>query len=316
MRMLKEIIMLMLSIQMISSQSEGLPGFLGGIENVANSASNFLSGFMQRQKELIHRVTDTASNYITTAVETPKNLIINATKLTTGYIDSAASKGLEFKIRRIIEKIRARMPYGIPELGIPALEPFHLDELYINFDNPDIGNISIVLENLSLYNLSTFVVNKAKLSLIGPIFAANISVPKIHIEGFYNISGDIGNTVDLQGSGPFKADVYDFQLYVSSLLGFRKGVYLKTFYMDFSLRSIDINLENFTDDDELTDVINKVVRELTPKVIEFIKPDILPGIQSYVGNKINETIQQITLKDVMSVLGNNEIREFTHLIPF
>lgn len=294
MRMLKEIIILMLSIQMISSQSEGLPRFLGGIENVANSASNFL----------------------TTAVETPKNLIINATKLTTGYIDSAASKGLEFKIRRIIEKIRARMPYGIPELGIPALEPFHLDELYINFDNPDIGNISIVLENLSLYNLSTFVVNKAKLSLIGPIFAANISVPKIHIEGFYNISGDIGNTVDLQGSGPFKADVYDFQLYVSSLLGFRKGVYLKTFYLDFSLRSIDINLENFTDDDELTDVMNKVVRELTPKVIEFIKPDILPGIQSYVGNKINETIQQITLKDVMSVLGNNEIREFTHLIPF
>ncbi|KAK9297596.1 hypothetical protein QLX08_008745 [Tetragonisca angustula] len=294
MHMLKEIIILMLGIQMISSQSESLPGFLGGIENVANSAGNFL----------------------TTAVETPKNLIINATKLTTGYIDSAASKGLEFKIRRIIEQIRGRMPYGIPELGIPSLEPYYLDELYINFDNSDIGNISIVLENLSLYNLSTFVVNKAKLSLIGPIFAANISVPEIHIEGFYNITGDIGNTVDLQSAGPFKANVYDFQLYVSSLLGYRKGVYLKTFYMDFSLRSIDINLENFMDDDELTDVMNKVVRELTPKVIEFIKPDILPGIQSYVGNKINETIQQITLKDVMSVLGNNEIREFTHLIPF
>ena len=94
--------------------------------------------------------------------------------------------------------------------------------------------------------------------MIGPIFAANISVPEIHIEGFYNVTGDIGNTVDLESAGPFKANIYDFQLYVSSLLGFRKRVYLKTFYMDFSLRSVDINLENFTDDDELTKLMNKV----------------------------------------------------------
>ena len=112
-----------------------------------------------------------------------------------------------------------------------------------------------------------------------------------------------------------EANVYDFQLYVNSLLGFHKGVYLKTFDMDFSLRSIDINLGNFMDDDELSDVMNKVFKELTPKVIEVIKPDILPGIQSYVGSKINETVHQITLKDIISVLGNNEIREFTHIIP-
>lgn len=41
MHVLKGIIILMLGIHMISSQSEGLPGFLGGIENVANTASNF-----------------------------------------------------------------------------------------------------------------------------------------------------------------------------------------------------------------------------------------------------------------------------------
>ncbi|XP_068985437.1 uncharacterized protein [Bombus flavifrons] len=310
----KEIIIVVLAIQVVSSESEGLPGILGGIENVANSATTFLSGLLQRQKELIHRVTDTASNYINTAVETPRNLLINATKLTTGYIDSAASKGLELKIRRFIDKLRSRMPYGIPELGIPPLEPYRLDELDIHVDNSDIGNISIVLEDIVLYNLSTFVVNKAKLSLIGPTFAANISIPEIYAEGLYNISGVLGNTVDLKGAGSFKANIYDFQLYVNSLLGFHKGVYLKTFDMDFSLRSIDINLGNFMDDDELSDVMNKVFKELTPKVIEVIKPDILPGIQSYVGSKINETVHQITLKDIISVLGNNEIREFTHII--
>ena len=54
-------------------------------------------------------------------------------------VDSAASKGLEFKLRRVLEKFRGRMRYGIPELGIPPLEPFQLDEIDIDIDNPEIG---------------------------------------------------------------------------------------------------------------------------------------------------------------------------------
>lgn len=47
--------------------------------------------------------------------------------------------GLEFKLRRFLEKFRARMRNGIPELGIPPLEPFTLDEIDIDTDNPEIG---------------------------------------------------------------------------------------------------------------------------------------------------------------------------------
>lgn len=54
-------------------------------------------------------------------------------------VDSAASMGLEFKLRRFLEKFRVRMRNGIPELGIPPLEPFTLDEIDIDTDNPEIG---------------------------------------------------------------------------------------------------------------------------------------------------------------------------------
>ncbi|OAD54242.1 hypothetical protein WN48_08164, partial [Eufriesea mexicana] len=307
------IMMAIIVLQIVSSQPDQVPTILSGIENVANTATNFLTGIMQRQKELIHRVTDSASDFITSAVEKPKNLLINATRATTGIIDSAASKGLEFKIRRILEKFRARMPYGIPELGIPPLEPLHLDEVDIKIDNPDIGNISITVEDLTLHNLSTFFINKAKLSLIGPTITANISVPRIYAEAFYNISGLLGSTLLLDGAGPLKANIYDFQLYVNTILGYSRGVYLRTFDLDFSLKSIDIKLDNFMDDDELNDVMNKVFQELTPKVLDIIKPDVLPGIQSYIGGRINETIHHLTMRDVISVLVGNEIREFTYL---
>ncbi|XP_076300502.1 uncharacterized protein LOC143218860 isoform X1 [Lasioglossum baleicum] len=294
---------------------EPLPAILGGIGNVATSATNFLTGIMQRQKELIHRATDTASDFINSAVEKPRNLLINATRATTGIIDSAASKGLEFKLRRFLEKFRGRMRYGIPELGIPPLEPLQLDEIDVVIDNPEIGNVTLVIENLVLHNLSTFVTNKAKLSLIGPTITANVTVPHLYAEGLYNISGVLGNMVKLFGDGPFKADIYDFQIYVNTVLGYSRGVYLKTFDLDFNLRSLDVRLENFMGDEDLSRIMSKVFQELTPKVVDIIKPDVLPGIRDYIAGRVNETIHHLTMRDVFSVLvGQNEIRDFADLL--
>lgn len=260
-------------------------------------------------------MTDTASEYISSAVEKPRSLLINATRVTTDIIDSAASRGLEFKLRRFLEKFRRRMPVGIPELGIPPLEPLHLDEINLEINNRDIGNVSVTITDLTLYNLSTFVVNKAKLSLIGPTIAANVSIPRIYMEGFYNVSGILGFMVPLHGGGPFKANINDFQLYVNTVLGYSRGVYLRTFDLDFSLKSIDANLENLMQDQELNRVMSKVFQELTPEALDIIKPEILPGIQSYIGSSINDTIHHLTMRDIISVLvGQSEIREFAHLI--
>ncbi|XP_053979986.1 uncharacterized protein LOC128877054 isoform X1 [Hylaeus volcanicus] len=303
------------TLQGNSQSDEPLPAILGGIGNVASSATNFLTGMMQRQKELLHRVTDTASDLITSAVEKPRNLLINATRVTTGIIDSAASKGLEFKLRRFLEKFRNRMPYGIPELGLPPLEPFQLDEVDVNIDNPEIGNLSLTIENLVIHNLSTFVINKAKLSLIGPTIIANISIPHIYAEGMYNVSGNIGDMLQLNGTGPFQTDIYDFQIYVNTVLGYSRGMYLKSFYLDFTLRSIEMRLEDFMEDEELSRIMSKVFQELTPKALDIIKPDILPGIQSYVAGRVNETIHHLTMRDIFSILvGQSEIRDFAHLL--
>lgn len=279
---------------MISSQQpDNLPTILGGIETVANTATNFL----------------------TSAVEQPRNLLINATRATTGYIDSAASRGLEFKLRRFLENFRSRMPYGIPELGIPPMEPLYLEEVRIIIDNSEIGNFSVVLQNLTLHKLSTFVVNRAKLSLIGPTIVANVTIPQIQAEGLYYVSGVLGHSIPLNGSGPFKANIYDFQLYVNAVLGFYRGLYLRSFDLDFSLKSININLNNLGDDADVGRVLNRVLQELLPKVLDTIKPEVLPDIKNYIGNRVNETIHHLTMRDIIAVLlGTNEIREVRHVL--
>ena len=54
-------------------------------------------------------------------------------------VDSAASKGLEFKLKRFLEKFRSRMPHGIPDLGIPPLEPLIIERAIFETNNPEIG---------------------------------------------------------------------------------------------------------------------------------------------------------------------------------
>lgn len=273
---------------------DSLPAMiLGGIGNVASSATDFLSS----------------------AVERPRNLLINATRATTGIIDSAASRGLEFKLRRFLEKIRRRMSQGIPELGIPVLEPLQLDEVDVKIDNPEIGNISLVITDLIVHKLSTFLIDKAKLSLVGPTISVNVSVPEVYAEGQYNVSGNIGDKFVLRGAGPFRANIFDLRVYVHTVLGFSRGVYLKTFDLDFNVGSVILDVEDFMKDGNISKIMTKVAQELIPEAMDIIKPDVLPGIQNYIAGRANETINHLTMRDIFTVLlGNNEFRDFAHLV--
>jgi hypothetical protein len=118
--------------------------------------------------------------------------------------------------------------------------------------------VHLVIENLVLRKLSTFSIDRAKMSLIGPTIAVNISIPEIHATGDYNISGELGDTYPLHGAGSFETNIYDFRVYVNTVLGYARGMYMKRFDLDFSLRAIKINLENFMGGEEIGQIMSKV----------------------------------------------------------
>lgn len=116
----------------------------------------------------------------------------------------------------------------------------------------------LVIEDLELRKLSTFSIDRAKMSLIGPTIAVNLSIPEVYATGHYNISGVLGDMFPLHGAGSFETNIYDFQVYVNTVLGFARGVYMKRFDLDFSLRALKINLENFMGGEEIGEIMSKV----------------------------------------------------------
>lgn len=53
---------------------------------------------------------------------------------------------------------------------------------------------------------------------------------------------------------------------------------------------------------------SQVFQELAPNALEIIKPDILPTIRSYVAGQINDTLQHLSMRSIISaLLDRNEI---------
>lgn len=127
-----------------------------------------------------------------------------------------------------------------------------------NFDGDFGFRVRLSVEDATINRLSTFTVDRARLSLIGPMIAVNISVPTIYVDGYYNISGKVGNVFPVYGAGAFQAMVYDFRIYVNTVLGYSRGMYMKSFDLDFSLETVDMALENFMGGDEVGRIMTEV----------------------------------------------------------
>ncbi|KAK0078746.1 hypothetical protein PV325_002133, partial [Microctonus aethiopoides] len=111
---------------------------LDGINNVANSATNFC---YERRRPTSKGIAASCDRHC-------NRLRCQCSRKTKKHTDEhsnydnklhAASIGLDFKLRRLLDKFRARMPYGFPELDIPILEPLHLNEIYLETHNSEIG---------------------------------------------------------------------------------------------------------------------------------------------------------------------------------
>lgn len=121
-----------------------------------------------------------------------------------------------------------------------------------------IFRLMIFVDNVTVNGLSTFVVDRARLSLIGPTIAVNLTIPNTLVDGFYNMSGILGDMFTFHGIGPFAATVTNMRIFFETVLGYSRGMYMKSFELDFSLGAVSIRLGNFMGGNEVGNIMNEV----------------------------------------------------------
>lgn len=115
-------------------------------------------------------------------------------------------------IKAILEELRAAMPTGIPELGIPILDPFDVP----HFDIPHIEETGvtadITIDGLTIKNLATFETKTVHLDVVGLSLELELDVPLLRGDAIYSLDGSIFSLFPLYGNGDMYIESVDWPL--------------------------------------------------------------------------------------------------------
>merc|ERR1712154_517 len=89
------------------------------------------------------------------------------------------------------ELLKQMMPNGIPELGIPPLDPFEVPHFDIPHIQEDIITADVSIENLIIRNLSTFDTKLAHLDLESLSLSLELAINDLRGDAIYNLTGNI-----------------------------------------------------------------------------------------------------------------------------
>jgi len=198
-------------------------------------------------------------------------------------------------IQDSIEKLKPRLISGIPELQVPTLEPFHVDNVTIDsVAGPN--HLGTNLTNVRAHGASKFEIIKIvpKATKNGYSFGFEVMVPHIYVEGNYKMETKI-LFLELNGDGPFNANISDYHF--SCNMKGRKVEREGNNYLNFD--KIECNLEVgkikiylgnlFNGNELLGNATNAIINDNADTFFQEIKPNILKAISNLftdIANKI------------------------------
>ncbi|KAF5306613.1 hypothetical protein FQA39_LY08802 [Lamprigera yunnana] len=197
----------------------------------------------------------------------------------------------------IIESITFLKPHlkkGLPELGVPPLEPLSLDILRIG----DESSITTNLTNINVWSASNFEIVKlnASVSKNTRKFIFKVFIPNLAIEGDYSIN-TVLSIIQLKGSGPFYANITDVQF--QCVLKGKRVSEGDTDYVKFEkMKCIAefgkpfIHFENLFNGDPIVGTgINAAIQDNIELLFNEIKPQIIETLS----NKFTDIANTITM---------------------
>jgi len=137
-----------------------------------------------------------------------------------------------------LEDFKLTMDTGIPELGMPPLDPIHIDLIDFKF-----FNMTIDFVHVDMTGFKTFKLEKSSVDKVGRTWDIELSIPRVEAEGTYRMSGTIPPNFDLgfsTGDERFSAD----KLYVTASVKLgEKGTKIDVKDLDLSIKIQDIHIE-------------------------------------------------------------------------
>ncbi|CAH2099573.1 unnamed protein product [Euphydryas editha] len=113
---------------------------------------------------------------------------------------------LEKCILKAVDEVKPRLLNGIPEVNVPAIEPFKVPTLKLDRTAPNL-RIKATLRNMKAYGGSNFKIEKLKLNLNNKyVGEVKLTIPQLTVMSDYDVRGSRILTLDISGKGKFSSN--------------------------------------------------------------------------------------------------------------
>ncbi|XP_067013907.1 protein takeout [Anabrus simplex] len=192
-----------------------------------------------------------------------------------------------------LHHVRPYLAKGIPEIEMPSVEPFRMDELSLSLTTGPNG-YKVTLRDLDIYGASNFTVTKLKLSENGAPFEGRIRIPELKINARYTSSGVL-IILPASGNGTFHATLGDILAIVTGKVSnpVREGkqyLHIDTLNMELAIKSVRMHVKKiFNNNRILTEATNLFLRENGHEVVKAMMPQLkgkLSGVFMKIANQL------------------------------
>ncbi|XP_063592834.1 uncharacterized protein LOC134769954 [Penaeus indicus] len=221
-----------------------------------------------------------------------------------GCIDPPGNNGVADIIVQALEAARSLLESGIPELGIPPLDPFGpLPKIPFSVDTSGLWLEGIVNDTY-VRNLAQFVTCSVNLTFgLAQKFDIEFRLQNFHMDGYYDVDGLALSLFPIFGNGGFRIDTYE-----SGFTGGAKISYnpisdhasLKDLSLDIFFSTMELEMECILGCGDMSDIINGAASEIAPFMFNAIWDYISPILSTALQDGINDILKNISISDIIT----------------
>ncbi|XP_022905916.1 uncharacterized protein [Onthophagus taurus] len=262
--------------------------FHGSLNQEINDSSFF--------NDTINNITDESLSVVRTGLnvfDTTLTTVVNGAMTVTD------------RIRKLLEEFRKYMVTGIPELGLPILDPLTIRKIDINITHKELS-LQGYVEDVRVRHLSKFRLDDLNYDMPTKKLVLNLTFPNLDIDGFYDITINVGQSFTIFGKGPFWIKLY--QLSIETLSDIRVDpmsyppFYVASMYLHPKLKKIKNHFYGLMDKQDLEDTFNKAITRMAPTALDTLWPEIEPKVSNILTSVINRKLQDFRVSRVFGRL--------------
>ncbi|XP_059609127.1 uncharacterized protein LOC132256648 [Phlebotomus argentipes] len=206
-------------------------------------------------------------------------------------------------LRDALHHLRPYLATGIPEIEMPSVEPFVMDNLALQLTGGPQG-YRVNLKNMEVYGASNFTVKSIKLSENNKPFEARIALPKLVIKAKYFSSGVL-IIIPASGSGDFAGA---FDGVVADIRGTvsteprPEGTFMRveTLGLELTIKKVRLSVSKvFNNNRILTEATNLFLRENGHEVVKAMQPQLQKKLSIEFMRIANQLVKHVPIEQFL-----------------